>query len=209
MWILPTRGRPDLAQRVFSLAPPTAPGVMVVDEDQVDAYSAVSLPIGWQRLVLPRLYLAEKLNATVERFPGAGFYGIVNDDMLPASPAWDITLPLVADRWKIAWADDELNGRIGAAAFGGDLVRALGWLAPPALKHFYIDDAHELVAHDLGIGRPMMNVKIAHLHFSTGKAAYDRTYKDRPNIGTDKVAFDHWKSEEWPAEKARLRALIR
>lgn len=208
MWILPTRGRPDLAQRVFSIAPPFAPGVMAIDHDQVDAYSAVKLPPDWLRITLPRMYLAEKLNAVVDHFPSAPWYGIINDDMLPTTKGWDIDLPHAAGRWGIAWADDELNHRIGAAAFGGDLIRALGWIAPPALKHFYIDDAHETIANDLGVGVPRMDIKVAHLHFTAGKAAYDRTYKERGGNGTDQIEFNRWKTDEWPAQRARLKAMI-
>ncbi len=206
MWLLPTRGRPELAQRVFSIAPPTAKGAVLIDDDEIEAYSSLTLPPNWSRLIGPRTTLAQKLNAAVDVLNAEPFYGIVNDDMLPTTPGWDTALPEAAGPWGIAWADDELNGRIGAAAFGGDLIRALGWICPPAQKHFFIDDAHEIIARELGIGRACLNIKIPHLHFTAGKAPYDKTYKNRPNHSADKAAFENWKTNEWPATKARLMA---
>lgn len=209
MWFLPSRGRPHLMSRVFSVASPTEPGVLAIDQDQRDDYAAVKLPKGWLVLVLPRMVLAAKLNAMFECFPNCPYYGILNDDMVPQTPGWDSILAKAAGLRCIAWGDDCLNGRIGAAAFGGELIRKLGWLACPAVKHFYIDDVHELIAADLGIGKRLAEVKIPHLHFSAkdttlGVTPYDTTYLERPSATEDQMAYRAWCEREWPALRQRL-----
>ncbi len=204
MWLLPTRGRPELAQRVFSIAPPTAKGAVLVDDDEIEVYSHLTLPKNWFRLILPRTTLSQKFNAAFEVLNAEPFYGLLNDDMLPTTPGWDTALPETAGPWGIAWADDELNHRIGASAFGGELVRTLGWICQPTQKHFFLDDAQELIARELGIGKPCLHIKIPHLHFTAGKAPYDQTYKNRPSHSADRLAFENWKLNEWPATKERL-----
>jgi len=205
MWLLPSRGRPQLIARVFSKTVTTEPGVVGIDEDEVDLYSDVALPRRWIFHVCPRLYLGPKLNYLVGQFPGRPWYGNINDDMLPETQGWDGLLPQAAGRRGIAWADDGLNRRLGAAAYGGELIRDLGWLACPALKHFYIDDVHELIAAELAVGTLCRDIRIAHLHWSAGLTPRDRTTNERPPSDADRHAFEAWRVAAWPTVRERLR----
>lgn len=204
MWFLPSRGRPHLISRVFKNIP-TEPGILAVDDDQAELYQAVDLPPKWKLVVLPRMALSEKLNALFYQNHDAPYYGIICDDMVAETPNWDRLLELAAGAWHIAYADDCLHRRIGAAAFGGDLIRTIGWLVCPTIKHFFLDDVHEVIANEFKIGRQNSHVKIPHLHFTTGKTPIDQTYRERPDHETDRQAFVKWKADEWPQLRAKLK----
>lgn len=208
MWFLPSRGRAHLIERLWKACMPTMRGVLAYDIDQTNDYVSVPLPPTWERLGMQRTHLSAKCNRLLEHFPDEPWYGIICDDQVPATPGWDRLLPQAAGAWRIAWADDCLHKRIGASAFGGELVRALGWMQCPSIKHFYLDDVHELIVKELDCGVYCADVKIPHLHFTTGGTPWDATYAQRPSHGEDALAFAKWKEYEWPALKARLQRVM-
>lgn len=205
MWILPSRNRPDLVARVFSKTTVTAPGVVAIDLDQVGLYEQLKLPDGWSVLATERAFFGPKNNDIFRRFPDEPWYGTISDDMLPETEGWDVELPKSAGSWGAAWADDKLYGRAVCIAFGGELIRALGFLCCPATQHFYNDDAHELIAKEFG-GVYRSDVSVPHLHFTKGLSVKDKTYDERPSSGADRKAFEAWKQREWPAIRDRVRA---
>lgn len=185
------------------------PGLIAIDDDQEALYDGVKLPANWTLDVSAKNYFGPKNNDVLARYPNEPFYGSMNDDMLPVTPGWDSILPQAAGRWGVAWADDRLGKRAGCVAFGGDLIRALGFICAPGLKHFFNDDAHETIARDLGIGKYVPEVVVPHLHFSNGMATVDATYRDRPDHSADFAAFTQWKSDQWPVLRDKVKAEMR
>jgi hypothetical protein len=206
MWFLPSRGRAHLIGRLWQAGMPTAPGVLAIDEGEERDYTQVVLPPKWRTVILDRYYLSAKVNRLLRMFPREPWYGVICDDQVPQTPGWDQALAEKAGSWRIAWADDCLNRRIGAFVMGGELARALGWIMCPTVKHFFLDDVHETIARDLHCGIFCPEVKIAHWHFSTGKMPFDTTYANRPSHVDDQKAFETWKADEWPAMHKHLSA---
>jgi hypothetical protein len=204
MWIVVTRNRPGNVQRIFSMTVPVMPGIIAIDDDQVELYSKLELPDNWRVIATPPSRFGPKNNEILAMFPNEPFYGSLNDDMLPQSPGWDVDLVKAAGPWGIAWADDCLYRRIGCVAFGGELIRALGFICCPPLLHFYNDDAHELIAAELRNGKFCADIKVEHLHFTNGKVERDQTYNDRPPSINDKKAFREWKATQWPEIRDRV-----
>lgn len=203
MWVLPSRNRPDLVERVFSKTTATCPGVVAIDDDQIDMYQGLKIPSNWTVIPSPRSRFGPKNNEIFARFPSEPWYASISDDMLPETEGWDAELPKTAGPWGIAWANDCLYGRAVCVAFGGELIRALGFLCCPATEHFYTDDAWELIAKEFG-GIYREDILIPHLHFTKGLAPKDKTYDERPSSGKDKRAFEAWKENAWPLIKARI-----
>ncbi len=207
MFIMPTRGRPHLIGRFFSKVPPRpeTKGILAIDEDDAANYSGIELPPGWAFRSTPRIYVTGKLNEVFEAFPGEPFYGVLMDDTVPLTDKWDVLLVEKAGPGGIAWSDDCLPGkRPSALVMGGDLVRALGWISCPSIKHFYADNVWETMAADLGFAGRCEEIKIAHLHFSAG-APFDQTYAERPAAADDALAFRRWLHTSWPELKNRLK----
>lgn len=208
MWIVPSR-RDHLIERVFSLAPPTMPGIVVVDRDDVGKYEAKRIPANWRLHVVDGcVYYRDKINAAFAAYPHEPFYGMVADDMVPVTPGWDVALGERAGQRSIAGSSQVFinNRHIGGGALGGDLVRACGWLCCPRVKHFYSDDVFELIGAEFSCFTVHRDIEIEHRHFSTGLAPYDNFYRTRSD-GEDRTNFEKWKIEEWPALKEKLAPL--
>jgi hypothetical protein len=202
VWLVPSRGRPHLAQRLFDCGFKEK-GILILDEGDAQRYDRVRLPFGWKKLVLQRLWLSPKLNVAFDLNPEEPWYGILNDDHLPVTSGWEAEMVREGQK-GMAWPDDNYGKRISSHVKSGDLCRLLGWFVCPAIKHYYLDDVDELLAGMVG-GRFLSHIMVSHEHANAGRAPMDRTYLERPNPNLDKKAFLQWRENEWPAIAERLK----
>jgi hypothetical protein len=177
------------------------PGLLIIDDDDYKNYRGIELPKGWEKVSIPRVFLSHKLNAGVARKPNEPWYGILNDDHVPITADWD--LKLVEACKPMTWPQDNYRGRISTLVIDGDLVRTLGWISPPELNHFYIDDVHELLAECLGCKR-LEEVTVSHEHVNAGRMAKDKTWHERPSPHEDRKAYAKWCREKWPEVRERI-----
>ena len=202
MWLLPSRGRPHLAQRLFDKGNFKTPGLLILDKDDAHRYVGIKLPKDWKVLVLERLFLSGKMNAGLETVPGCEWYGGLNDDHLPITEDWDLKLVDALDDLQFVWPKDNYGDRISTPVMRGELVRSLGWFCCPDMNHFYLDDVHELIADCLG-GR-QVDVTVSHEHVNAGRMQPDRTWHERPSNAEDRIAFVIWCRDKWPEIRKRL-----
>ncbi len=209
MWMMPCK-RPHLLERVFGTVKPSEHGVILVNELEIKSpkYKDRKLPSGWKFHVVDGCdFYRDRVNAAFDAFPDEDYYGLINDDHVPETPDWDKMLGERAGNNRVASAHQVFfKDRVGAHAIGGDLVRECGWLCCPAVKHFYSDDVLELIINEFNCHTKYDEIRVAHHHFSVGKAPYDEVYKKRSD-GDDKGAFETWKKNEWPALRERLKPL--
>jgi hypothetical protein len=177
------------------------PGLLILDIGDAENYEDVQLPKGWEKIIRTRMFLSGKLNEGVKYLPDEPWYGILNDDHLPKTDDWD--LKLVEACKPMTWPKDNYGDRISTLVISGDLVRTLGWISPPELKHYYIDDAHELIAECLGCRR-LEEVTVSHEHVNAGRMPVDLTWHERPPAHDDRVAFAKWCRQKWPEIRQRL-----
>jgi hypothetical protein len=200
VWLLPSRGRPHLAKRLFAEGKFQTPGLLIIDDDDYKNYRGIELPNGWEKVSIPRTHLSAKLNAGCRPAP---WYGVLNDDHLPMTPDWDVKLVEALDKQQMVWPRDNYADRISTPVFDAALVSDLGWIAPPELKHFYIDDAHELIAECLGCKR-LEDVTVSHEHVNAGRMKPDLTWHERPSSADDRKAYMAWCREQWPGIRKRI-----
>jgi hypothetical protein len=77
-------------------------------------------------------------------------------------------------------------------------VQALGWMALPALDHYYIDNVwHELAAHARCLAY-CPDVVVEHAHFLRDKTVeHDATYKEtEQRFWPDQAAFQTWEAAQ-------------
>jgi hypothetical protein len=203
MWILPSRGRSHLVKRLFKEGKFQTPGLLLIDDDDYKEYRSVILPDYWEKFSIPRAYLSSKLNEGFRLKPDEPWYGILNDDHLPITPDWDVKLVDALKKQPIAWPDDNYAGRISTPVFDGKLIRLLGWIAPPELNHFYIDDVHESLAEVMGCTR-LDDVVVSHEHVNKGRMKPDKTYDERPDSNRDRAEFFKWCVQKWPEVRKRI-----
>lgn len=206
MWLVPSKGRPHLARRLFDEAKFKEPGILILRAEEELNYRSVSIPPGWRRMATDPSHLSDVLNRAVKKWPDEPWYGILNDDHLPKTEGWERAVIDAAGQHGIAWPHDNYAKRISCHVKGGELVRSLGWFVCPRMKHFWLDDADELIAAVVG-GTYLPHVVVSHEHVNAGRMPVDRTYMERPPNAADKAAFEKWKRDEWPWLQAKLQGL--
>lgn len=192
---------------MFSLCPPTEPGLIVINEGFESYYESLKIPSNWKiHSVKDCRFVRDKLNRTFEDFPNEDYYGVIGDDTIPETPGWDTFLANKAGSKNIAVASQVFIERPAHGAIGGDLARACGWIMCPATKHFYSDDALELIGTEFKCWHYYPEIRIAHHHFSVGLAPWDGVYQDRTDAN-DQRSFEQWKVNDWPILREKLAPL--
>jgi hypothetical protein len=184
--IVPTRGRPQNAARLVKAFEETdslnAELVFVADQDdpELPAYH-VTTP----RLLIHRdetgTGMVAALNGAASLY--ADIYdaiGFMGDDHLPRTAGWDAHVlgALNSPEPRIVYGNDLFQGeRLPTAVFlPSRVVRAMGFMAPPVLRHLYVDDFWLELGRRLGGLRYLPDVIIEHLHPAAGKVPMDAGY---------------------------------
>jgi len=215
MWLLPTRGRPEMAQRFLDGALKTnmkSPAILFIDE-RGGEYPKMHYGTNWTEIRM-KADMAEAMQWAFITNPVASFYGWVADDMIPRTIFWDTELIMTAGNWCISHCNDldlALNPAVrngvlsGAMCWGGDLVRTVGWWALPGVQQGGIDDAWiHMCARLFNLKRYRDDVVVEHFHYNNKKREYDETderFRDgKWYIQDDLVRFEEWKRSSAPAE---------
>jgi hypothetical protein len=186
--IVPTRGRPQNAARLQQAFKDTdslnATLVLVVDADdpELPAYRdaltdgvLITFPGPTGTGMTAALNWAAGLIAP--QYDALGFMG---DDHLPRTAGWDAhVLGALAGPWpRVVYGNDLFQGeRLPTAAFlPSRVVRAMGFMAPPVLRHLYVDNFWLDLGTQLGGLAYLPDVVIEHVHPAAGKTPMDERY---------------------------------
>ena len=215
MWFLPTYERPARCRAALASIAASGPsrGVVWIDGGDLDGYGGLNLPDGWALYASPNNRgVCGALNAALRQYPDEPWYGFISDDSLVRTPGWSDALARAAGSNGFANSGDgwQANRRMhGAVAFGGDLVRALGFWAPPALQHCFVDDAWERLAGALDNWTHVPQVLVEHCHRGNGKADDDPVYrKAYASFEDDRRAFGLWLRDGLPGAVERAIPLV-
>lgn len=219
--IVPSRGRPQNVARLLKACYDTAithARIFVefdADDPLAAAYDDLDI-LPWADFTVNEsgLRLVGILNETAlacaTHYDAVGFVG---DDVVPRTAGWDAAvLGALTDLGSgIVYCNDLLQGeKLPTAVFmTSDIVRTLGWMAPPTLEHLYVDNAWKLLGEGMGRLRYLPHVVLEHMHPAAGKAAIDDTYRGSNSSDQDQrdhAAFDAWVRDGLPGDLAKLRA---
>ncbi|MFI8942745.1 hypothetical protein [Streptomyces syringium] len=192
LMIVPTRGRPDSIPAIlqaWQATGATADLLFAVDDDdpQLDDYLAHrattdDTQVRWR--IGPRLRLCGTLNAaTLEVADQYRYLAFMGDDHRPrpAAVPWDARFrECLSAGPGIVYGNDLLMGEKmpTAVAMTSDIVRTLGYFAPPALVHLCLDLCWLDWGRGMGRITYLPDVIIEHLHPANGKAAVDQGYEE-------------------------------
>jgi hypothetical protein len=139
----------------------------------------------------------------------------MGDDHRPQTTRWDFKLARVLTQRaaKIGYANDLVQGANlpTAVLMERRVVQRLGYMAPPVLRHLYVDNYWR----DLGKAADCLyyesDIIIAHEHPITGKVEWDEGYR-RVNDGAmytrDGAAYrDFVTSGDLAADIAKIRTM--
>lgn len=221
--IVPSRGRPNNVDRLYSALQATATRadlIVAVDNDDrhLPGYREIHARHnrGFALGVGPRLRLVGTLNVTALAVEHR-YVGFMGDDHMPRTKGWD---------QRYIEALDDIGP--GGMVFGNDMIQgpnlpthivmdrrlvdALGFMAPAALQHLYVDNFWFDLGHALGTLRYLPDVIVEHLHPIAGHAEWDTTYTDSNSddrYRADEQAYSAYKATKFDVDVARVREALR
>ena len=215
--MVPTRGRRANCERLLKSFTETATCsdlVFVLDGDDQDTYAGMDWGVATVAVLDPRDYLTGKLNKTAEAM--ADLYPVLmwtGDDNVFVTPGWDKIMlqALEDDLGGHGWVypDDKRRADVPEHWMcSSDVVKTLGWFAPPWASHFYIDNAVGELGKRAGLIRWCPEAVIEHKHYSVAPdTEHDALYRETENNfgDSDLKAFQEWRGSQLANEVSVLR----
>ena len=221
--VVPSRGRPANLGRLLDAVHATRQLDTHVhagvdwDDPLLDEYETVMKEHGTpgrDRMdVGPRKGLAAWTNDIAARWAGEyPFLASFGDDHLPKTRGFDRALTrAITDMGGTGFAypwDGIRTDIPEAIVMSSNIVQALGWMANPACKHFWIDDTWADLGNGAGCIAHLRAVVVEHVHPDVGKAAGDATYSEsNQKIPEDREAYFTWRAERMAGDIATICAL--
>lgn len=199
--LMPTRGRPELAERLIASVVTQSSQltrvevVIYVDDDDTGSHHIASELVAVKRIIGPRITMGACTTACLAAAQG-DIIVLANDDMVIRTSGWDTMVSAlhasIADGVYLAYANDLFKD--SSVCTFPVLSRAtcemLGDPFPAAYRGAFIDthlmDIFRRLRHSgLDRIRYLKDVVFEHLHHRTGKAPFDATYAARKRFDDD------------------------
>jgi GNAT superfamily N-acetyltransferase len=216
--IVPSRHRPERARACVESIAATRTRhihvVVAVDGDPDPGYDMCGLV---PDVTVVRYDTHAGMVATLNRAASdavghAHAVAFLGDDHRTVSLGWDDSLLTAVADVGIGYGNDLVQGEVlpTAVVMTANIVTTLGYMAPPALTHLYVDDFWR----DLGLGAECLtylpDVVIEHEHPTAGTAVWDEQYR-RVNSAAmyerDRVAYVAYRRDELSEAVAKVKAL--
>lgn len=212
MWILTSLGRPDRIRAVVNSYDWTNQSRVLLTlwqgDKRLDEYMSQKWPGGWQIKTVTMRGNGPTYNEIFERYPHEHCYGFLADDAVLEPQGMLRQLEEAAGDWNIAYANDGHWGdRLPTMpCIGGELARAVGYLAPPCLTHWAIDTAWGEIGRRLNCLRYLPQCVYTHLNPVWGTAPDDATYRAarQSSFGWEQL-LRGWMVNEMPLAIERVK----
>ena len=162
--------------------------------------------------VNPRLRMNGTLNLLAMKY--ANQYQTITfmgDDHLPRTKNWDVTLykPIEDRGFGFSYGNDLLQGENlpTAVMMSTNIIKALGFMAPPQLIHMFMDNFWKDAGNKLGSLFYFSNVIIEHMHAYAGKAELDEMYLSVNNAevaGADGIAYGQYVQNQFEIDMSNV-----
>jgi hypothetical protein len=221
--IVPSRGRPEAARALIQHFANTCTAdtflAFVVDQDDPARPEYEMVGDGQRSGVIfaPSTTMVEALNIAANYLASAGepfAVGFMGDDHVPRTYGWDRAyLDALRELGTgIVYGNDLYQGEKlpTQCAMTADIVRALGFMAPPMLRHMYVDNFWRDLGQAADCIRYLPDVVVEHMHPSAGKSAVDDGYlrvNDPGVFAVDEQAYAGYRAGAMAADAAKVRAL--
>jgi len=208
--IVPTRGRPDASvefHKEFLAKSMISDLMFAIDEDDADSYSRIE---GVLYEVNPRMGMNGTLNYVATKYADKYKYiAFMGDDHRVRTFGWDIVMTEKMGSLGVAYGNDLIQGQAlpTAVLMSSNIIKAIGYMAPPKQKHMYLDNFWLDLGTRLNAIHYLEDVIIEHLHFSVGKSDMDSSYQetnDSAIYNADKVAYDEYLSTQMDVDIEKI-----
>lgn len=213
MWILSSLSRPDRLREVaFSYRWGDESQVVLAlysGDEKLHDYLRQEWPPQWIIQTVPMRGNGPTYNEILKRYPNEPTYGFLADDSILDVPGMLKKLEDAAGDWNVAYPNDQFHGEKlpTMPCIGGKLVRAVGYLAPPNIIHWAIDNCWGDIGRALGCLRYFNHLTYTHKHPILGTAPDDETYRQaRLNSTGWDQAYRSFRLNEMPRLIERVNA---
>jgi hypothetical protein len=221
--IVPSRGRPEavaeLAHECWHTTTAETTLLVVVDEDDptLPQYRDLIPPDVPYVCGPPSAGHVAAINYGAARAI-ADFHpfalGKFDDDHRPRTPGWDARYIEALNQLGtgIAYGNDLFQGRKlpTAPAMTADIVKTLGFMGPPDLRHLFIDDFWRDLGEAAGCLRYLPNVVVEHMHPMAGKSEWTEGHQrvNEPEAyRRDYAAYQHYLADGFAGDVEKVLAL--
>lgn len=211
MWILTSLGRPDRIRKVVESYVWGAQSRVILalweGDKRLKEYLAQKWPGGWQTKIVRMRGNGPTYNEIFAMYPNESCYGFLADDAILGEQGMLRVLEQEAGDWNVAYANDQHWGEQlpTMPCLGGELVRAVGYLAPESLIHWAIDNAWGEVGRRLNCLRYRADLTYTHLNPVFGTAPDDSTYQWARNLSPEwERVYRGWLVNELPKAVERV-----
>ena len=180
--IVPTKGRP---QKHLEFYESFKSNSTITDLIFVLSAGDIEYPKipGVQYEVVDKPTMSGKLNSIAIKYANDYDYlSFMGDDVRIRTNGWDIKMVEQISSIKncIAYGNDLFQGENlpTAVLLDSNIVKTLGFMSPPAIKHLYIDNFWKMLGEKLSTLKYFPEIILEHLHFAINKAEKDDTYKE-------------------------------
>ena len=200
--IVPTRGRPEASvefHKEFLERSMISNLMFAIDEDDADNYPRID---GVLYEVNPRMGMNGTLNYVANKYADEYKYiAFMGDDHRIKTFGWDIVMAEKIGSLGIAYGNDLIQGSSlpTAVMMSSKIIKAIGYMAPPAQKHMYLDNFWLDLGTKLNAIHYLEDVVIEHQHFSVTGEKMDETYQetnDAAVYNADKISYDNYLSTQ-------------
>lgn len=219
--ICPSRGRVEKLKKMVKSfqekSSPQAGLIVCVDEDDpcLEQYKdffadKVCYYLG------PKKTTTDIYNYILKVLPDYEFYSLTNDDFVYLTVVWDVKLMGNIEQnggWGIAYGDDRIMGDVlpTTPVISGNIVRALGYLQLPSLKHLYGDRVWRALGRAIGRLYYDGNVIIQHEHPLDKKTPEDEMFKytnSQQMYQMDQQSFNRWMKTQVKSDISKILSAI-
>lgn len=186
--LLPTRNRPQFLKRLVDSIRETStiqPEIVVYIDDDDTLSPSMAEELGLVTLIGPRITMTDYWNKCYKKATG-DLIMQMGDDVVFRTKGWDVMVEEEFAKWpdKIVLVhgddlDTNFRSRFGThSLLHRKWIDTLGYFIPPYFSSDNGDRWLMAVADFLG-RRKFLPFVTEHMHFRTGKAQLDSTYKER------------------------------
>jgi hypothetical protein len=198
--IVPTRSRPHNAAEFYdSFIQNTSDQTTLcfaIDSDDAQNYSERYDNVIWE--VNDRKGMNGTLNLVANKYSDQYDYiTFMGDDHRIRTSGWDKIFMRHAKKNTVSYGNDLIQGEslATAAMLDSNIIRTLGYMAPPKMKHLYLDNFWMELGRRLNTLQYYSDVIIEHMHYSVGKSNADELYEEVNSAAmndNDKIAWEQY-----------------
>lgn len=207
--IIPSRNRPDSVSEITKCLLEQSVDIDICfgfDEDDVSDYEY--LPgIIYERN--PRVLMNGTNNILANKYADKyKFICFLGDDVRPRTFGWDKILsePLI-NRPGISYGNDLIQKEFlpTHVVMSSEIIKALGFMAPPILKHLFMDNFWLDLGKSINSIHYFQDVVLEHMHPILEKTAVDQVYLDSWGLyEEDKAAYEKYKQTDFLKDVAKV-----